>query len=209
MLARNPACAAGAGRVGALVLAGTSASPVRHRGLPMARGLVAAARPLLMRGAALSARLPGPTLPADDLAFLLARMSFGKDAAPAEVSFVGELTAGVAARVSVPLLLEIIRFDEEESPRVDPAIDDCDRRRPGSVDAGRPQSGPGRRDPTFAVARRLAGCGHMVMMERRREMSDVLLAGVEAGLQGGAGTTKAAATDATALRGRGRRKTWR
>jgi len=196
MLARDPLSARGAGQVGALVLVATSASPVRHRGLPLARGLVAAARPLLMRGAALSARLPGPALPADELGFPLARLSFGKDAAPAEVSFVGELTAGVPARVSVPLLLEIIRFDEERSLasiRLPTTVIVGDRDVLIPVAHGRALAAaiPGAR------LLELDGCGHMVMLERRREMDDVLRASTP-GSREGTGMKQAAVSVAGA-----------
>ena len=82
MLARDPAAARGDGRVGVPALVATSANPALHRGLPGARALAAAARPLLMRSAALTTYLPGPTLPALDLAFLLARVTFGRRRRP-------------------------------------------------------------------------------------------------------------------------------
>jgi pimeloyl-ACP methyl ester carboxylesterase len=174
LLARDPASAAGAGRIKALMLAATSACPVRRRGVPLARGLVAAAAPLLIRSAALSARLPGPTLPAHDLAFLLARITFGADASPGEVSFTGELTSEVPARVSAQLLLEIVRFDEE---RALGSIQLPTTVMVGDHDLMTPTS------HARAMAERirgaqllvLAGCGHMVMLERRHEVDDVLV----------------------------------
>jgi pimeloyl-ACP methyl ester carboxylesterase len=185
MLARDPALAAGAGRVGALMLAATSASPVRHRGVPLARGLVAAARPLLMRSAALSARLPGPTLPANDLAFLLARITFGDAASPGEVSFTGSLTSEVPARVSAALVLDIVRFDAEavlDSIRLPTVVvvGDHDLMTPVSHAKAMAAAIPG---SSLEV---LAGCGHMVMLERRTEVNQLLtgLAGAGPGPAG-------------------------
>jgi pimeloyl-ACP methyl ester carboxylesterase len=176
MLARDPDSAAGRGRIRSLVLVATSASPVRHRGFPLARGLVAAARPLLIRSAALSARLPGPTLPAHDLAFLLARITFGEGASPGQVSFTGELTAGVPARVSAQLLLEILRFDEEDtlgSIRLPTTVivGDHDLMTPVAQARAMVAAIPGAR------LLLLPGCGHMVRLERRREMDEVLVGG--------------------------------
>ncbi len=182
MLARDPALAAGGGRVAALMLAATSASPVRRRGVPLARNLVAAARPLLMRSAALTSRLPGPTLPANDLAFLLARITFGGEASPGEVSFTGSLTSEVAARVSAALLLEILRFDEDAvlgSIRLPTTVvvGDHDLMTPVRHAEAMAAAIPG------ASLEVLAGCGHMVMLERRQEVDRLLarLAGVGVG----------------------------
>jgi pimeloyl-ACP methyl ester carboxylesterase len=189
MLGRDPGLAGGEGRVGALMLAATSASPVRHRGVPLARGLVAAAQPLLMRSAALSARLPGPTLPANDLAFLLARITFGVEASVGEVSFTGSLTSAVAARVSAALLLEIVRFDAEAvlgSIRLPTAVvaGDHDLMTPVSHAEAMASAIPG------ASLEVLAGCGHMVMLERRREV-DRLLTGLAGGELAGAAASRA------------------
>jgi pimeloyl-ACP methyl ester carboxylesterase len=186
VLARQPGWAAGRGPVGALVLIATSASPVRRRGQPRTRGLVVGARPLLVRSAALVARLPGPTLPAHDLAFLLARIAFGEGASPGQVSFTGELTSEVPARVSAQLLMEILRFDEEDAlgSRRLPAtviVGDHDLMTPVSHARAMAAGIPG------ATLRIWPGCGHMVMLERRRELSEVLCGRAAAPLRAGAG----------------------
>jgi pimeloyl-ACP methyl ester carboxylesterase len=174
LLARDPSAAAGAGRIQALVLAATSASPVRRRGVPLARAVVAVAAPLLIRTAAVTARLPGRTLPAHDLAFLLARITFGADASPGQVSFTGELTSEVAARVSAQLLLEILRFDEEQSLGsihlpTSVIVGDHDLMTPPSHARGMAERIPG------AQLLILEGAGHMVMLERRHQVDEVLL----------------------------------
>ena len=173
MMERDPRLAAGEGRVGSLALVATSASPARRRGLPALSELVAAGRPLIASGAGLASRLPGPTLPAVDIAFVLARITFGELPSPKQVLFTGEMTSEVPVRVSAELLLEILRFDAE---RVLPSI-----RVPTAIVVGD-------HDVVTPVAHAedllagisgselvvLRGCGHMVMLERPDELDKVI-----------------------------------
>jgi pimeloyl-ACP methyl ester carboxylesterase len=92
MLGSDPWAAQGHGRVGALGLVGTTANAIRGRGVPGLSELVAVSQPLIASGAGLACRLPGPTLPANDLAFLLARVTFGESSSPSQVRFTGEMT---------------------------------------------------------------------------------------------------------------------
>ena len=175
LLGADPGLAAGEGRVAGLVLVATTANATRRRGFPGLSDLVAVAQPVLSSASGLAARLPGPTLPANDLAFLLARVTFGDDSSSKQVSFTGQLTSDVPVRVSAELLLEIIRFNAED---VLPWV-----RLPTTVVVGdhdlmtpQPQAeymAAHIRDAELAV---LEGCGHMVMLERPDELNRLIQA---------------------------------
>ncbi len=174
MMDRDPALAAGKGRIASMALVATTASPARGRGLPALSELVAAGRPLIASGAGLASRLPGPTLPAVDLAFVLARITFGDTPSARQVLFTGEMTSGVPVRVSAELLLEILRFDGEG---VLPTI-----RVPTTVVVGdRDVITPLAHAEALAAGIAgsellvLRGCGHMVMLERPLDLDDAIL----------------------------------
>ena len=174
LLGAEPTLAAGRGRLAGLVLAGTTAHATRGRGFPGLSDLVAAAQPLLSSASGLAARLPGPTLPASDLAFLLARVTFGDDSSPRQVAFTGKLTSEVPVRVSAGLMLEIVRFDAED---VLPGI-----RLPTTVVVGDhdlmtppPQAEYLATHIAGAELVVLEGCGHMLMLERPDDLNRVIM----------------------------------
>jgi pimeloyl-ACP methyl ester carboxylesterase len=175
LLGADRALAAGDRRVAGLVLVATTANATRRRGFPGLSDLVAAAQPVLSSASGLAARLPGPTLPAHDLAFLLARVTFGDDSSSKQVSFTGHLTSDVPVRVSAELLLEIIRFNAED---ILPWIHLPTTVVVGDHDVMTPQ-----RQAEFLAAHipraELAvftGCGHMVMLERPDELNRLIQA---------------------------------
>jgi pimeloyl-ACP methyl ester carboxylesterase len=178
LLGADAKSAAGLGRVAALVLVGTTANPTRHRGLPGLTDLVAVSQPFLSSASGLAARLPGPTIPPNDLAFLLARVTFGKGSSPRQVAFTGQLTSDVPVRVSAQLMTDLVRFDARD---VLPGI-----ALPTTVVVGDhdlmtplPQSEYLVRHIAGARLIVLPGCGHMVMLERPNELNRVILAQAE------------------------------
>ncbi|HET9078692.1 MAG TPA: alpha/beta hydrolase [Acidimicrobiales bacterium] len=173
MLERRPDQAAGLGRVAGLVLAATSASATRRRGMPGLSDAVALSQPLASSLAGLAARLPGPTLPAHDLAFLLARVTFGRDSSPGQVLFTGRMTSDVPVRVSAGLLLEILHFDAEDllsglGLPVTIVVGDHDLMTPLTQSRFMAARIP---EASLVV---LPGCGHMVMLERPAELDEAI-----------------------------------
>lgn len=175
MMARDRATRTGRGRVAGLLLVSTTANATSRRGIPGISEVIALTRPVIARGAGLAARLPGPTLPANDLAFLLARVTFGNSSSANQVHFTGEMASAVPARVSAELLLQILRFDEE--PRlhrihlpVTVVVGDHDLMTPVA------QSELMAAEIPRAELVVLAGCGHMVMLERPEEFNAAITA---------------------------------
>ncbi|HET6875732.1 MAG TPA: alpha/beta hydrolase [Acidimicrobiales bacterium] len=174
LLRADPELAAGHGRISRLVLAGTTANATRGRGVPGLSDAVALAQPLLSSVSGLAGRLPGPTLPANDLAFLLARVTFGDRSSHRQVAYTGYLTSETPVRVSAELLVEIIRFAAED---VLPTI-----HLPTTVIVGdhdlmtpRPQSEYMASHIAGANLIVLEGCGHMLMLERPDELNRAIL----------------------------------
>lgn len=174
LLGSDPALAAGEGRVSGLVLAGTTAHATRGRGVPGLAEAIALAQPIVSSASGLAARLPGPTLPANDLAFLLARITFGQESSPRKVAFTGKLTSEVPVRVSAGLMLEIVRFDETG---LLPSI-----RLPTTVVVGGHDLMTPRAQAEYLAAHIggaelvvLPGCGHMLMLERPADLNRVIL----------------------------------
>jgi L-aminopeptidase/D-esterase-like protein/pimeloyl-ACP methyl ester carboxylesterase len=173
LLTADPATAEGDGRLSSLVLAATTANATRRRGLPGLSDVVAATQPLVASASGLAARLPGPTLPANDLAFLLARVTFGEHSSHRQVAFTGQLTSEVPVRVSAELMLEIVRFNAEE---ILPFI-----RLPTTVVVGDHDliTPPAQSEYLAACIAGaelvvLEGCGHMLMLERPAELDRVI-----------------------------------
>ncbi|HWE55143.1 MAG TPA: alpha/beta hydrolase [Acidimicrobiales bacterium] len=175
LLAGSPKLASGTGRVGALVLAGTTANATSRRGLPGLTDLVAVARPLVSSASGLAARLPGPTLPANDLAYMLARVTFGDRSSHRQVAFTGHLTSEVPVRISAELILEIVRFNSED---VLSSIDLPTTVVVGDHDVMTPLSQSEYLARHIAGARLvvLPGCGHMLMLERPEELNRTIAA---------------------------------
>jgi pimeloyl-ACP methyl ester carboxylesterase len=177
LLGDDPALAAGDGPVRRLVLAATAANATRQRGFPGLAGVVAAAQPLVSSASGVAARLPGPTLPAHDLAFLLARVTFGPESSARQVAFTGQLASSVPVRVSAGLLLEILRFDAAGSL--------ASIRIPTTVVVGDHDLMTPVTQAEF-LARHIAGaelvvlegCGHMLMLERPDDLNALIAAGV-------------------------------
>jgi pimeloyl-ACP methyl ester carboxylesterase len=173
-LAADPRRAAGRDRVSALALVATSASPVGGSGVPGARVAAAVIGPLAARSAWLTSRLPGPTLPGNDLAFLLTRVVFGDQPSATQVMLTEKITAAVPARVTAELLADIVGFDEAA------ALDRVDL--PATVVVGTNDVMTPVRHARAMVERIggaelvvFDGCGHMVMLERHRELTGVLV----------------------------------
>lgn len=172
-LAGDREAATGHGRIGALALVATSANPVIGSGIPGARAVIAAARPLLSRAAWATSRLPGPSLGGGDLSFLLARVTFGDEPSTSQVALTRDITAAVPARVAAELLSEIVRYDEFTT------LDRLDL--PTTIVVGTNDlMTPVRhaRTMTDVIAGAdlvtLEGCGHMVMLERPEELATAL-----------------------------------
>ena len=172
-LAGDKALATGRGRVGALALVATSANPVTGSGIPGARVVARSLQPLLSRSAWLTSRIPGPTLPKADLAYLLARVNFGEDPRPEEVGLTQDLVTGVRAHVTGELIVEILCFDDLA------ALEGIDL--PATVVVGtKDLVTPVRHGRALASAIGgadlvvLEGCGHMVMLERPDELASAI-----------------------------------
>lgn len=175
LLGADSDLAAGRGRVAALVLAGTTANATRRRGFPGLSDAMALAAPLITSASGLAARLPGPTLPANDVAFMLARVTFGEHPSPQQIAFTGNMTSQVPVRVSAGLLLEILRFKEEDvlgTIRLPTTVvvGDHDLMTPP------PQSEFLAAHIDGAELIVLVGCGHMLMLERPEELNKAILA---------------------------------
>jgi pimeloyl-ACP methyl ester carboxylesterase len=176
LLGSDPVLAAGGGPVRRLLLAATAANITRRRGFPGLADAVAVAQPLVSSASGLAARLPGPTLPAHDLAFLLARITFGPDSSARQVSFTGQLTSSVPVRVSAALLAEILRFDAEDvlaSIRIPTTVV------VGNHDLMTPETQAEYMARHIAGAELvvLKGCGHMLMLERPDDLNALIAGG--------------------------------
>lgn len=174
LLGSDPALAAGQGRVAGLVLAGTTSQPTKGRGIPGLSEAVALAQPLVSSASGLAARLPGPTLPANDLAYLIARITFGQASSSQKVAFTGKLTSDVPVRVSAGLMLEILRFDAERvlsSIRLPTTVVVGDR----DLMTPLPQAQYLASHIPGAELVVLAGCGHMIMLERPEELNQLIV----------------------------------
>lgn len=172
-LASDQEAAAGHGRIGALALVATSANPVVGSGIPGARAVVAAARPLLARAAWATSHLPGPSLGGGDLSFLLARVTFGDEPSTSQVALTRDITAAVPARVAAELLSEIVRYDQFATLG---CLDLPTTVVVGTNDLMTPVRHARTMTDVIAGADlvTLDGCGHMVMLERPRELATAL-----------------------------------
>ncbi len=174
MMGRHAGTRSGRGRIQALGLVATAANVSQGRGVPGLGDAVAVTQPLISRGARLASRLPGPTLPAHDLGYLLARVTFGSDSSARQVRFTGAMTSAVEAKVSGQLLVEILRYDEQRRLHqialpTAVVVGDHDLMTPMAQSELMAEEIPGAR---LTV---LPGCGHMVMLERPAELNQVIV----------------------------------
>jgi len=171
MMRRDPDLARGEGRVAALALVSSAAHPADRRGF---EAVLAAVRPVVSSGMGLVARLPGPTLPAVDAVYALARVTFGERPSPRQVFFTGAMTGAVPVRVSGELLADIVGFDARDllrSIRIPTTVV------VGDHDVMTPPAQSEALAAGIAGAELiiLRGCGHMVMLERPAELDEAIL----------------------------------
>ncbi|HWG73052.1 MAG TPA: alpha/beta hydrolase [Acidimicrobiales bacterium] len=173
MLADHPELAGDDGRVAALGLVATSASPGLGSGVPGAKAILRAVKPLTTRGGWVTGRLSGQTLPTSDVSFLLARAVFGAKPDGAHIDLTREISSRIPIQVTADLTLEILHLDQESTL--------CDIALPTAIVVGsrdlmtpvRHARALARSIPSASLVE-LPGCGHMVMLERRYELDDII-----------------------------------
>ena len=158
-------------RVDGLVLMSTAAGPMSR--LLGFKALTRLVTPPARHGLRIASRIPGGIFPSNDLSYLIFRLGHGHGADPAHVELNRTMTAATPLHVLGELLSGILTFDVRD--RLDAV------KVPALVVAGT-------RDvltPPY-TARALAdalpdaelvvlqGAGHMVMLERRQEVSDLI-----------------------------------
>jgi len=157
--------------IAGLVLVSTTAGPFFR--LPGFNGAVRVAGPASARAVGLADRLGARLAPSQDLRWWLTRMGFGADAPASQVQFVESLHVATDASTLTALLPSLALFDL--SPWIG-AIDMPVLVLVGSHDHLTPPRHAWR---TAGALRRaevveLARCGHMPMLERRREFGRLL-----------------------------------
>jgi pimeloyl-ACP methyl ester carboxylesterase len=154
-------------------LLSTSGTPV-HR-LAAWKALTDAVTPSVKRGLALGDRLPGGMFPASDLSYLVFRIGMGKGASPEHVELNRVMTASTPVSVWSELMSGVVGFDVHErfhEIRV-PAlvlVGTRDLLTPPAAARAMVAGLPGAR-PLVAYP----GAGHMLMLERRREVGEELV----------------------------------
>ena len=160
-------------RVAGIVLMSTSGTPV-HR-LAAWKALTDVVTPSVKRGLALGARLPGGLFPASDLSYLVFRVGMGKGASPEHVELNRLMTASTPVSVWSELMSGVVGFDvSDRFHEIDvPALVLV-----GTRDVLTPPSSARALVAGLPGARPLVGfpgAGHMLMLERRREVADELV----------------------------------
>lgn len=160
-------------RVAGIVLMSTSGTPV-HR-LAAWKALTDVVTPSVKRGLALGDRLPGGLFPASDLSYLVFRVGMGKSPAPEHVELNRLMTASTPVSVWSELMSGVVGFDvSDRFHEIDlPALVLV-----GTRDVLTPPAAARALVAGLPAARPLVGfpgAGHMLMLERRREVADELL----------------------------------
>jgi len=159
-------------RVAGLVLMATTPRPAPQLRLAplVARGVLPASR----RGITAAGRLPGGWLPSNDLSYLVMRLGFGRRPSPTHVELTRTIEAATPPATLAGLLEHLFEFDvvdrlgEIDVPTL-VVVGDSDRLTPP------------RHARTIATHIHdaelvvLPGCGHMVMLERRKELDELLV----------------------------------
>lgn len=159
-------------RVAGIVLMSTSGTPV-HR-LTAWKALTDVVTPSVKRGLALGDRLPGGLFPASDLSYLVFRVGMGKDASPEHVELNRVMTASTPVSVWSELMSGVVGFDvRDRFHEIDvPALVLV-----GTRDVLTPPAAARAMVAGLPGARPLVGfpgAGHMLMLERRREVGEEL-----------------------------------
>jgi non-heme chloroperoxidase len=163
------------GTVSGFVLVSTSASMVIGNGIPAALAhAVGPITPAAGRGHAFAtARRGASTLPRTDLASLYCRLAFGSAPSPTQVEVIRSMTAAVPPQVLAPLLVTLIRMDMRQLlaaitvPTL-VVVGQRDMITPVWHSRFLKSHIPG------AELVVLPGCGHLVLFERRAELSALL-----------------------------------
>ena len=158
-------------RVAGLVLVSTAAGPMSK--LIGFKAVTRMVTPPARHGLRLAGRIPGGIFPSNDLSYLVFRLGHGHRADPAHVELNRTMTAATPLHVLAELLSGILSFDlRERLDRVKvPALVIV-----GTRDILTPPStaramADGLPDAELVVLR---GAGHMVMLERADEVSDLI-----------------------------------
>ena len=164
------------GAVSALALVATSASPVLGNGVPAAAAhLVRVLTPMAGRGhVRASAGVAGRMRPPGDAAAVYCRLAFGADPSPTHVEFLRAMTSAVPAPIVAQLVITLLNLDVRA---VLPSIKAPTLVVVGSRDLLTPVWHARYTSGHIPVAELhvLPGCGHMVMLERRVELADLLV----------------------------------
>jgi pimeloyl-ACP methyl ester carboxylesterase len=158
-------------RIAGLVLVSTTAGPFSR--LPGFTGVVRVAGPASARAVGLADRFGARLAPSEDLRWWLTRMGFGADAPAAQVQFVEGLHMATPASTLSALLPSLALFDLS---RWIGAIDVPVLILVGSRDHLTPPRHAWRTASALPRAEvvELPRCGHMPMLERRREFGRLL-----------------------------------
>lgn len=164
------------GVITALALISTSASPVLGNGLPaIAAEAVRILTPVAGRGhIRATAGRAGRSRPPGDLAALYCRIAFGSRPSPTHIELVRGMSSAVPAPIVTSLVRTLLALDVREAlPDIAvPTVVIV-----GSRDLVTPvwHSRYTARNIPGAELHELAGCGHMVMFERRVEVARLLI----------------------------------
>lgn len=162
--------------IASLALVATSASPVLGNGVPAAAAqMVRVLSPIAGRGhVRASAGVAGRMRPPGDAAAVYCRLAFGANPSPTHVEFLRAMTSAVPAPIVAELVVTLLSLDVRATL---PAIKAPTLVVTGSRDLLTPVWHARYTASHIPVAELhvLAGCGHMVMFERRVELAQLLV----------------------------------